>query len=265
MSRDYNELLDLAARSSGQADGSARTRFVAACKAFVHDLLRDGGDPEEIIPYLHADLDALAAQPGTEPKAVTLVREALLAQFDIRARKNAARRRLIAAIPVVLVALVVIGYFSWRFANLITIDQPVDTREGLKQRAAAVEKVIRYDGYHLEDVKRFRWFINLLAWPTEPTESEIKGAGEFMGAVRTVSTNLVEQGPQGQTYYCGISFDGNPLGMSMAMGNIARRIRSPGTEWRDPPLATLREAVRAFKCPDYAAINDAISKARSQK
>lgn len=265
MAHDFTELLDLIAAMDDAPPASkpaAQAAFDAASKEFIRDLLSDGGDPDEIIPYLTADLDTLATQPGANALRIARLREALLAQFADRARRNARRRAIFAAVPIALIFLIVFAYFGWRISNIITIDQPVETRAGLTQRAAALEKVLRYDDYHLEDVLRWRFLFEIAAWPTKPSAAEIKGAEEFVEAAVKQGQGLEGEGPHGPVA-CSIDTH-NELGLTMAMSNIAHRIRSPGMKWRDPPLLALRDTVLAYECPNYKAMLDGTDKVEAK-
>lgn len=218
-------------------------------------MLRDGGDPDEIVRFLNADLDALAATPGADPRAVQRVREKLLARFGAQAHRNARRKRILMAIPVALLALVAITYFTLKFVNSVSIDQPAATREGMIQRAKAVRKILYYESWKLNEIPhpRARNFFELLLWPYEPTESEIEGVIELAGEIRQASANQVGQAPWGPVN-CGIAFDGNSLGMKMALGHISARLRDPATQWTGTPQQTLRRIVHDYSCPDYSRL-----------
>jgi hypothetical protein len=257
MTETYRDLLALAARipaTPGTDGGAAQRQLDAACGQHIQEMLSDGGEPGEIIAYLNADLDTLAAAPGADPRAVQRLRESLLARFDAQARRNATRRRILLAIPAALLVLIAVTYLTLKFVNLVSLSQPVTTREGMTERAKAVRKILYYESWKLDQIphRTARFALSVYLWPVEPTAGEVEGAREFVEEVRKASENQAEQREYGPVY-CGISLDGNELGVTMALSNVSRRIISPDTKWTGTPHETLRKAIHDYACPNRAA------------
>lgn len=167
--------------------------------------------------------------------------------FLPKLRKEAARsphtRKAIKALPWALGALVVALYFGIRIFSGTPVAAPLESREGLEQRAAATEKVIRYDDWMGTRVRRGGWLKGIMLWPVEPTESEIDGAAEFVA--------LVIEG-QGYAGGCG-AVRGSADGLSDAqidmIGEVAEYVRADSTVWKDPSVETVLDGLeQATRC-----------------
>ncbi|MGH6614499.1 hypothetical protein [Sphingomonas sp.] len=246
MSHDFGELLALATELQNPArnTGDSEARFNIARDEFVRDLLSDGGDPGEIAPFLVADLDALTRHPETDPHAAAYVREALLTQFAEQSRRNAARRRVIALIPTVLLILATIAYFSYWYSNLIWIDQPIESGAGLVQRAAAVEKVIRYESWAEAKIQRGRFILLIIIWPIKPTDSEVTGASEFARlTLQYVQQINSEPGCED------VSYD-NEFVQRFTVDATARAVLRDQATGHAPSLNSLRKGIHDRHCLD---------------
>ena len=253
MNETYRDLLTLAARVPPGTDGGvAREHLDEASAEHVQELLRDGGDPHEIAAFLDADLTALAEDPGANPRALELLRQSLMANFDLRARKNAKRRSLIAAIPLVLIAFLLAGYLTLKYVNVIAITDPLETHKGMVQRARAVQKMLAFDTWKLEEIpsSRGHFFVWLYAWPNEPVESETRGAAELTLRLLSVSQALARDG-------CGISIGGtfrpgetSEIGLTKFFDGVSRALIAKDGKWETKPANTLRDAVSAYQCPN---------------
>jgi hypothetical protein len=255
MNEMYRDLLTLAARiPPGSEGGVAQEYLDEACADHARELLRDGGDPHEIVAFLDADLTALADDPGASPRAVELVRRSLMANFDLQARKNEKRRGIIALIPLVLIALLLAGYVGLKYANVIAIPDPIDTHKGIVERAHAMQKVLAFDDWKLEEIpsSRGRFFVWLYAWPSEPVESEAAGAKELADKLLSISASLARDG-------CGMAAEGssgfmpgatNLLGLRLFLDNTTRALIAKDGKWETKPANTLRDTVRAYQCPN---------------
>jgi hypothetical protein len=62
----------------------------------------------------------------------------------------------------------------------------IETRGGMQQRAAAVEKALRYDDLVGTRVRRGGMFKGVMFWPIKPTDGEIGGAAELANRARAI-------------------------------------------------------------------------------
>ena len=263
MTEAYRELLTLAARIPAPPatdGGAAQQQLDAACAGHIHEMLRDGGDPAEIIAFLNADLDALAAAPGADPRATQRVREALLARFDIQARKNATRRRILVSIPFAILAVILLAYFTLKFVNIVGINDPVDTREGMTQRAAAVRKILYYESWKIGEIpnSRARTFFWLALWPWEPTDNEVDGATELVTLMVDTNRDLATR--EGCDMAISSFGEVNQVGAELFAGRIAAALVSKDMKWEGTPRDSLRTVVRTSQCMPRAAIEALVPK-----
>lgn len=148
-------------------------------------------------------------------------------------------RRVLLVIAVLLLA----AYFALRILSGVTVDQPVESKAGLQQRAAAAQKLIRYNQW------LSGWIGSSLAgpvilWPIAPTQAEAEGAGEFASAVLGAHRTL-----QNARFVCGDLPDGqggtqSPQQIEL-IAAVAEHLRSDDTIWAEPATMTLLVPIRA--------------------
>ncbi len=144
-------------------------------------------------------------------------------------------------------ALIIAGYFALRFLSGVTVDQPVESKEGLIQRAAAAQKLIRYNAW------RTGWIGGsvlgpVILWPIAPTDGETAAAGEFASAVVGAQRTL-----RGAGFLCGVFPEGRDGLLSdeekALIGEVAAYLRAGDTIWAEPATVTLMVPIRAkFPC-----------------
>ncbi len=180
------------------------------------------------------------ADPSWHP-AVDYTEQNLLPYLKKEAAKSPGFRKALKIAPVAIGALVVIAYFGVRLFSATPITAGIETREGLLQRAAAVEKVIRYDDWMGTRVRRGGLFKGLILWPIKPTDPEIEGAAEFVGLVL-----------EGQKYAdgCGavVGF-GEDLtdDQIQLVSHVSNHIQNPNIDWQNPPPMTILKGLETAK------------------
>lgn len=148
----------------------------------------------------------------------------------------------IKAIPWVLGGIAITAYFGMRLFSATPIDYSVESREGIQERAAAIEKLLRYDDWMDTRVRRGGWLKGILLWPIEPSESEIEGAAEFAALAYEAHNKSIEQFgcPSIPTGY-GDTPSEAELSYLSDMAGILRR---SDLQWADPPIFTMIDAAR---------------------
>lgn len=150
-------------------------------------------------------------------------------------------------ILLVALGLVVVAYFALRLFSGVTVDQPVETKAGLQQRAAAAQKLIRYNEW------LSGWIGSSVAgpailWPIAPTQGEAEAAGEFASAVLGSHRTLRNAG-----FVCGELPEGQGDAQSAEqvalIAAVAAHLRSEDSQWAEPATMTLLVPIRAqFPC-----------------
>ena len=182
------------------------------------------------------------ADPSWYP-AIDYTSDSLLPYLAKEAAKSPRMRKAIKLAPLVAGALAVIAYFTVRLVSGTPVTESIETRAGLQQRAAAVEKVIRYDNWMSTRVRRGGWLKGVLLWPIEPTDAEINGAADFVGLVL-----------EGQQYAegCGsvVSYGDNLTDDQIDMvGEVADYIQRDDVQWEEPAVMTVVVGLQqADKC-----------------
>lgn len=177
-------------------------------------------------------------------EAISYVSENLLPRIKKEASRDPLLRKMIKAIPLVLGAIVVTAYFAIRFFSTIQIENPVETREGIQERAVAIEKLLRYDNWADTRVRRGGWLKGILLWPIEPSEAEIEGAAEFAALAYEAQKVSTEQfGCPSIPAGYGDSLSEAELGYLSDMAGI---LRLPDLQWADPPVFTMVDVARTL-------------------
>lgn len=182
------------------------------------------------------------ADPNWLP-ALNYTRDNLLPYLEKEAAKDPRMRKAIKLAPFVAGGLAVVVYFAVRLLSGAPITEEIETRAGLQQRAAALEKVIRYDDWMGTRVRRGGWAKGILLWPIKPTDVEMNGAAEFVGLVL-----------EGQQYAngCGsvVSYGDNLSDDQINMlSEVADYVQQEAVTWEDPPVMTVVAGLeRARRC-----------------
>ncbi len=146
-------------------------------------------------------------------------------------------------------ALLIAAYFALRFLSGVTIDQPVESKAGLQQRAAAAQKLIRYNEWLSGWVGR-SIAGPVIFWPIAPSEAEAEAAGEFASAVLGAHRTLHNAG-----FVCGELPEGRDGAQSAEqvelIAAVAAHLRDEGSQWAEPATMTLLVPIRAqFPCDE---------------
>jgi hypothetical protein len=254
MSRDYSALMNAAfqlEQYSGyltgedlKEQGKVQEAFNSARNLFVYEALKTG-EPSEFVKQ--SVVEELAAMEEMQPQwggTYAYVREELCNRLDQESGKSPLLRKIVRWTPAALGVVAVVVYFGIRFTSGVDISAPIDTKLGLQQRAAAAEKVIRYDDLMGARVRRGGFFKDILFWPIEPSENEIKAAGEFV-SVSLEGYELLAQ----QQQICGTLYNGSNGELSQEqiefVGEMADEIQKPSVKWEVPPVMTMLTPIKA--------------------
>lgn len=266
MAEDYfDQLLELAAEIVSLVDAEstldksqwkeAKTRHDAAVARFnevrgkyVDALLKTADGRENgptIVEQQIAEIKG-SCDPSWVP-ALDYISEHFTPYFRKQEARHPKVRSAIKAMPYALGGVALLAYFVIRFVCATPITDKLESKSGIQQRAAAVEKVIRYDEWMATHVRKGGWLKGLLLWPIEPTEDEIKGAAEYAGLAFEAQKISVEQ------FGCSVI----PRGYGEApskeeikyLSASAEYLRNPATRWdKSAPLTTVQAARAIGHC-----------------
>lgn len=211
---------------------------------YVDALLEQDGVHDSAVDDVTQQLTELREQsdPSWHP-AIDYTRDNLLPCLTKEAAKSPRLRKALKLVPLVVGGLAVLVYFGIRLASGTPVTEDFETRAGIQQRAAAAQKVIRYDDWMSTRVRRGGLFKGILLWPIEPTDAEVNGAAEFVSLV-----------VEGQQYAegCGSvsGFGENLTDEQIKMvGEVANYIQRDDIQWEEPPVMTVVVGLeRASRC-----------------
>jgi hypothetical protein len=177
--------------------------------------------------------------PSWNP-AINYLSDNMLPKLQKEASRDPKVRKAIKAVPLVLGGVVLVGYFALRFLSATPINHQIETTEGIQERAAALEKLIRYDDLMDTQVRRGAWLKGIMFWPIEPTEAEIKGASRFASLAYAAQQLSAEQ------FGCSAIPRANGGGPSKEelkyLSDVAEYLRDPNLKWKRPPVSTVVDA-----------------------
>src|SRR3546814_13799862 len=78
----------------------------------------------------------------------------LFRSLQKEAKKSPAYRKAMKMMPWVIAAVCVVAYFGLRLFSAVDVSAPIASREGVVQRAAAMEKYVRYDDFMRSEERR---------------------------------------------------------------------------------------------------------------
>jgi hypothetical protein len=257
----FDELLELASAIVSLADmenqldkrewkkakaqhDALETKFKEVGSKYVDDLLAPPEGRGQAYDLVAADLTDLREKcdPSWIP-AVDYVSEKLLPYLHKEAGRDPRLRKVIKALPWLLGGVALVAYFSISFFSATPINHALETKEGIQERAAAIEKLLQYDDWMDTHVRKGGWLKGILLWPIEPTEAEIKGASEFASLAHEAHRISVAQ------FNCSAldpGYGDKPsTGELKYLSETADYLRAPQTQWKTPAVITVVDAARS--------------------
>ncbi len=152
--------------------------------------------------FLSQELDAIKeASDESWHLAIDDVKVRLRKISNTESKKSPTRRKIEKNGWWLTILFVGITMVSLKWYWLIDVNQPIDTVNGVIQRAGTLEKLLDYDDTMDTRVRRGGWLKGIMLWPAEPTEKEIEYASEFLWSTVEIYDYLQEQDA-----VCGIPF-----------------------------------------------------------
>jgi hypothetical protein len=224
-------------------------KFNSKRKDYADTILVKGDDWSTIPDAVSKDLDNLGAGADVSwQPAIQYTKSKLIPFLQKEAQKSPLNRNISKWSPAVLVVTVALVYFGIRFTSGVELSAILESKIGLQQRAAAAEKVIQYDDYMGARVRRGGWMKGILFWPIEPSDIEVKAAGEFV-AVALEGYDVLTK----KNEICGnlIGGYGDKLSDEQIkfVDEIAKKVQEPNLSWQEPPVMTILQPIKEkFPC-----------------
>lgn len=255
MERDYWPLIRAASEldqftgyldTEGQKQlGLAKGNYLTMRDRMSHELLVDHGDWQAAVAQITSDLNDLSVTEAGWADTISGVKDDLAARLESDSSKSLLRRRLkYFAFPITIALLVTAYVGTWWYNNL-TIDKPIETRDGLTQRAQAFDKAQFYDelaGGRGGFIKR------AIISAVQPDDEEIKAAQDFMGLTLEGYLKL-----EGEGFACGLSTPEEGENLSAEhlalVDTVSQYVQAPDTKWEpSPPMTLLTKIADTYPC-----------------
>ena len=224
-------------------------QFNSKRKDYVNSLLVKGEDWSAIPVGVAEELDGIqAGADASWHPAIQYTRENLLPVLAKEAGRSPVVRDIIKWTPAALGVVAAVANFGIKLTSGVEITERIETKLGIQQRAAAAEKVIRYDDWMGTHVRRGGWLKGIMFWPIEPDEAEIKGAGEFVSLALEGYDILAQKREICGTLIAGYGDKLSKEQISFT-DDIAEQMQRDDIKWDTPPVMTVLPPIRAkFPC-----------------
>jgi hypothetical protein len=190
---------------------------------------------------VRGDLAGIAAEsPGYEDLC-HFVAEDLIERLEDQSRKPALMRTVVRYAGAGVLAALAAAYLGAFWWNDLTVEQPIETKAGLIQQAAAFEKARTYSDWadSADGVRRGGAIAGLVLWPLQPDDAEQKAAEDFAGLSLNGLQTLTAEGVTCNTEALlapGEFLTEPQLGF---VDEVAAHLQAKDTAWQDPPIMTL--------------------------
>ncbi len=258
MARDYAPLMNAAMELDQfkgfltteelKAQAEIRVSFNSARNLFVYNALKAGEEPERLKQGITEELASVAQMHPEWAETYAFIREELHGRIDSESRKSPLLRKIVRWTPTAIGVAAVIVYFSVRLFSGVEISQPIETREGLVQRAAAFERVLTYAEWEPTGYGTRSAVMGVLRWPIEPSKAETEAANEFISLVLSGHAKLSQE-----SKVCGGLIGASTDRISdeaiKLAEDVADYLQAKDTKWLNPSLMTVLEPIKAkFPC-----------------
>lgn len=254
MQREYaplvNLALDLAALGKGDPQrAEMEASYETTLHAFATGVLKDQRIAVRAVEAVNHDLNKLVAMSEADMHPVfDRIRYDVVNRIEEEAGPTWIERigvaRLVGLGGMLLVVLLLAGYFGLRAYNAIEIRDKIDTRPGIEQRAAALEKLLKHGADpDTVDMNRSALIRRILHWPLEPTESETAAARQLAALIFEGADRLKQEGQA-----CNLPLPSGTMVTeeeAAMLLKIATGLRDKQIAWRTPPAATVLDVIRA--------------------
>ena len=217
----------------------------------AYDILAEKPEMDLVYSGIRSDLAAIAEESPNYAGVCEFVAEDLIEKLQEEAQKSPTLRIIKRYAGVAILGILGIIYAGLFVYNSLTIDQPIDTKEGLLQHAAAFDKAHTHSEMMGTRARRGGFLKGLLFWPWEPNEQELEAAGNFAGLSLDSLQALTDQGITCNTQF--LLSPGEFLDESQTkfVEEVSEFVQAEQTVWQDAPIMTpVPFMVERYGCPD---------------
>ena len=218
-------------------------RFNQLRNQYVDEALKESDNGSHAYDSVAAEVFRI--RDGCDPSwipAVDYTSSNLLPYLYTQSNRGPGMRKAIKALPWALGLAALIAYFSVRLFSNTPIDHAPLTVAGIKERATAIEKVIRYDDWIGTRAGRIGKIRSILLWPIKPTDKEVKGASEF--AALALGARQVSVETFGCDAFPRSANDNSSRQEIEYLSKSANYLSDPSRRWKNPALLTMLDAAR---------------------
>jgi hypothetical protein len=255
MKRDYWPLVQTANQldqfigyldTAGEKElAKAKGEYRTALSRVSYELIADLGGAAAAASRAAADFDDWAASETEWSETIRRVKDDLLVQIEVDSQKSNLRRWVKYYSLPIIIALGVTAYLGTWWYNDITIDQPLETRDGLVQRAQAYEKARQFDEWMSG---RGGLIKRVILSAVEPDEAELQAAQEFLGVVLQGHAKL-----EAERTACGLAVPVQASDVSdphLKLADlVSEQLQDKSTVWVTPPVMTILPVIaQTYPC-----------------
>jgi hypothetical protein len=258
MIRDYSALMNLAVELENffgfltteelDAQGKIQRAFNSARNIFAYDALKTGEPAEDVKSSIAEEMAEMERGEPEWAPIYAFVRREVFERIDTESAKKPLVRKIVRWTPAAIGVAVAIAYFSVRMFSGLDVSQPIETKAGIQQRAAAFARVVTYvemepTGYGMRSTVKA-----LLRWPIEPSEDVKKGAQDFASLTLSGKAKLSEE-----KSICGGLIGGTGETFSEQdielIQKVADYVQRDDVKWETPSVMTVLTPIKqAFPC-----------------
>ncbi|WP_299196241.1 hypothetical protein [uncultured Erythrobacter sp.] len=258
--RNYDMLIDTAA-ALGQYDGyldtagqkefqQVQASYAALRNKAAYDILADKPDMDLVYERIRGDLNSIAEEEPDLASVCEFVAEDLIEKLQEESGKSPALRAVKRYGGPAILGVLGLIYAGLFFYNDVTIDQPIETKEGLLQHAAAYDKARTFESLMGTRTRRGGAIKGLLFWPFEPDDAEFEAAGNFAGLSLDGLQALTEQGVTCNTQYLLTGGEYLSEAQMTFADEVSEYLQAESTVWEEQAFMTpLPMMVENFGCP----------------
>lgn len=162
--------------------------------SYIDSLIKEKKSFEEIEKTIKDDINTLTTE-GDEKlnKSVKYLEEKLMDKAHKEVKKCPTRRMIEKYSTVIVICILLVVYFGFRFNSRIDTSHDIASNEGMKNVAKIHRKIQTYDKYITTKTRRGGFIKMLVFWPIKPTDSELNYFYSYVHINSEINDMLIEE------------------------------------------------------------------------